>query len=195
MRSRCARNACPVPCGEYVEVFVAVLHERVASVACEVGFEVLAVAILQACRAVGHHTYVEDISRANVQSIVGTEVVCMARLNGIRRLLLAVHAVDNLMEFVGMCRVEFNHTLCKLCLILLVEHVATAHAASHNVPKHVLSAYSLIVSLAHELAQNLYFVGRESILGAQCVHGHLRNALQHLVAIASDVQLNAVLEI
>ena len=119
----------------------------------------------------------------------------MARLNGIRRLLLAVHAVDNLTEFVGMFGIKLNHTLCKLGLVLLVEHVATAHAASHNVPQHVLSAYGLIVSLAHELAQYLHLLGWKSVFGAQSVHSHLRNALQHLVAIASDVQLNAVLEV
>ena len=94
-----------------------------------------------------------------------------------------------------MCRVEFNHALCKLSLILLVEHVATAHAASHYVPKHVLSAYGLIVSLAHELAQYLHLLGWKSVFGAQSVHSHLRNTLQHLVAIASDVQLNAMLEV
>ena len=119
----------------------------------------------------------------------------MAWQDGIRRLLLAVHAVDNLTEFVGMFGVKLNHTLCKLCLILLVEHIATAHAASHYVPKHVLSAYGLIVSLAHELAQYLHLLGWKSVFGAQSVHSHLRNTLQHLVAIASDVQLNAMLEV
>ena len=122
-----------------------------------------------------------------MQSVIATEIMGVARTDAIRRLLLAAQSCNNLLELISMFRVELNHTAGKKLFRTLVENVASAHASSHHIVEHVFSAYSRIISLAHELADNLHFLVRQGILGAESVHSHLRHSLENLIAITADI--------
>ena len=117
------------------------------------------------------------------------------RLYCVRSRLLARQSVNYLLKLVGMSRVELNHPACKESLAALVEHIDTAHAAAHNVVQHILATYGWIVGLAHKSAQELHFVIVQGIACAESVHRNLRYTLQYLVAVASDVELGAVLKV
>ena len=59
----------------------------------------------------------------------------------------------------------------------------------------MFSAYGLIISPAHEFAQNPYFFGTQCILSSLCVHGYLGDSFQNLITISADIKLYAMLEV
>ena len=93
-----------------------------------------------------------------------------------------------------MFRVNLYHALCEKSFSTLIQDILSTHATTHHIEHHVFSTNSLIVSLTHESAHQLYFLFIHSKLGSDGIRSDLSYSLQYFITISTDVQLLTMLK-
>ena len=115
--------------------------------------------------------------------------------NAIIWLLAAFQAERGGVKFLCMCAVEVGHG-CGYRGETAAQHaVWKGHTAPDVVERHVLATHTWQVAVTHKTADIIQIVALLGIGRADKIIGHFDGGCQHRTAIATGIELHAVLEI
>ena len=115
--------------------------------------------------------------------------------NAIIRLLAAFQTERGGVKFLCMCAVEVGHSSGYRGETAAQHAVWKGHTTPDAVKRHVLATHAWQVAVTHKTADIIQIVALLGIGRADKIIGHFDGGCQHRTAIATGIELHAVLEI